>query len=114
MGRPKKYANKKYPIEQWEWDRFGKGAWNSVDPESAMEVNSTATSYSGGIITASTVVLATSGNKATPGTVSKTLVGRLPFGIGIDGTEQTTLALIAYGTGINITASFTFQWEEVR
>lgn len=89
------------------------GTWAAVDSNSFMEGNSTVTSFTGGLNTGSSVVGA--GNKSSPTPIfGKTLVGRLPFGLDIDGANPVTLALAAWADTNNVTANFTFQWEEYR
>jgi len=89
------------------------GTWGTIDSNSAVEGNSTATDYSGGIETG--VAIITSGTTRSSSPVfGKTVTSRLPFGLGIDADDPTTLALVAYATSPNVTASFSFQWEEVR
>jgi len=89
------------------------GTWASVNPSSAVEGNSTVTSFSGGINVGSSVIAGGSRSSASP-VFGKTVTSRLPFGVGINDDNATNLALVAYATENNVTASFTFQWEELR
>lgn len=90
------------------------GAWASVGSSSFMEANTTATGYSGGTLIAGAIIPAGNANNLPPASQLKTLASRLPFGLDIDGANPITLALVAYGTGINITGDFLFDWEEIR
>lgn len=89
--------------------------WESVDPSSTTEgmMNGGITSWSGGIVTTTSVLPSAARNAVSP-VFGKTVVSRYPFGIGIDGDSPTILAMVAYGIGGSATASFTFQWEELR
>lgn len=89
------------------------GTWGSVDVNSATEGNSTATSFSGGIDVGTSIVAGGAAKSGTP-VFGNTVTSRLPFGLGIDADDPTVLALVAYTDTNNVTASFTFQWEEVR
>lgn len=90
------------------------GTWAAVDALSVMEANSTASGYTGGTQISGSIVAAASVGQAVPNVQSKSLAGRLPFGLDIDGANPVTLALVAYGTGSGITGNFLFDWEEVR
>jgi len=89
------------------------GSWAVVDSNSAIEGNSTVTSFSGGINVDTSIITSGSNRNTTP-VFGKTVTSRLPFGLGIDADDPIALALIAYATSSNVTASFSFQWEEVR
>jgi len=89
------------------------GTWAAVDSNSFMEGNSTVTSFSGGI-NVGTSIITGGANKNNIPLFGKTVTSRLPFGLGIDADDPIPLALIAYATSANVTASFTFQWEELR
>lgn len=89
------------------------GTWATTNAASFIEGNSTVTSFSGGIDVGSSII--TGGSRAiTTPVFGKTVTSRLPFGLGIDADDPTTLALVCYATAANVTASFTFQWEELR
>jgi len=89
------------------------GTWATPDPSSGIEGNSTATAFSGGINIGSSVIAGGTRGSSTP-VFGKTVTSRLPFGLGIDADDPITLALVAYATDANVSASFTFQWEELR
>jgi len=90
------------------------GTWFQIDGEySSLEGNSTATSYTGGINVVTTLAPGGSAKQGNP-VFDDTITARLPFGLGIDGDDPIALALVAYSNVNNVTASFTFQWDEVR
>jgi len=89
------------------------GTWAVPDPSSGIEGNSTATAFSGGINVGSSVIAGGTRGSSTP-VFGKTVTSRLPFGLGIDADDPIPLALVAYATDANVSASFTFQWEELR
>lgn len=89
------------------------GAWAAVDAQSFMEGNATATGFSGGINIGSSVIAGGAAKASTP-VFGKTVTSKLPFGTGIDADTPINLALIAYATSANVSASFTFAWEEQR
>lgn len=88
------------------------GTWSSVDSSSATEVNSTVASYTGGIEIATS--LTPSGSARSGGVLTQAVTDKLPFGLGIDEDSPTTIALAAYTNTANVSASFSFNWEEVR
>lgn len=90
------------------------GTWGAVDANSAMEGSSDiGANFSGGINTG-TAIIAAGANKTTTPVFGKTVTSRLPFGLDVDGANPIALALVAYATTNNVTASFAFQWEELR
>ena len=90
------------------------GTWADTIPESIMESNATATGFSGGVQIAS-LIAATSGfNQSSPASATGDISSRLPFGLDIDGANPVILALVAWSNDAGVTASFTFNWEEVR
>lgn len=92
------------------------GTWSAAaGGVSAMEVNTTATGYSGGIQVGGLIVPAgTTGSAAPSITTGRGVTQRLPYGLGIDGTDPTTLTLVGYALTAAVTGFFTFDWEEVR
>lgn len=88
------------------------GTWNSFGASSGVDVNTTATSYTGGITT--DVIVALDATKGGTPLFDRGLVDRLPFGIGIDADSPIPLAFVAYATSNSVTASFTVRWEELR
>jgi len=89
------------------------GTWASVSPDSIMEENSTATSYTNGLNVGTSIVAGGAAKSGTP-VFGNTVTAKLPFGLGIDADDPIPLALVAYSNTNNVTASFTFQWEELR
>lgn len=90
------------------------GTWVSAIPESIMESNATATGYSNGLQIASAIADSGGFNQAAPASTQGTIASRLPFGLDVDGSNPIPLALIAWANSNGVTASFTFNWEEVR
>lgn len=90
------------------------GTWVDVDSNvSAIEGNLTITSFTGGVVVGA-ALSAGSNAKSTTGVFGQTATDRLPFGLDVDGENPIVLALVAYALESNVTASFTFQWEEIR
>lgn len=90
------------------------GTWASTISESIMESNATATGYSNGLQIASAIADSGGFAQAAPAATQGTISSRLPYGLDVDGANPITLALIAFADGAGVTASFTFNWEEVR
>jgi len=90
------------------------GTWGVTNSQSSIEgAIDVGTGFSGGIYTGTSII--SSGQaKNSQAVFGKTVTARLPFGLDIDGANPVTLALIAYATGNNVTASFAFQWDELR
>ena len=90
------------------------GTWGAVNAQSAIEgATDIGTGFSNGIYTGTSIITGGQAKSAQP-VFGKTVTARLPFGLDVDGANPVALALIAYATGNNITASFAFQWEELR
>lgn len=90
------------------------GTWVSTITESIMESNATATGFSNGLQIASAIADAGGFAQAQPAATQGTIASRLPFGLDVDGANPIPLALIAWANTTGVTASFTFNWEEVR
>lgn len=90
------------------------GTWSSVNSISAVERNTTATSYSGGTVLDSGYVLASSqGNTTISGSTSSSLDKLNFIGLDIDGSAQENLILVAR-TITSTTNSFaTMKWQEL-
>lgn len=88
------------------------GTWDSVDPSSGMEWNSTVESFSGGIETQTSFTAG--GNSNNTSAQGRSVTDRLPFGLDVDGANPVTLALVAYALDNGVSSSFSFQWEETR
>jgi len=90
------------------------GTWVPIDGEySSLEGNATATSYTGGVNVVTTIAPGGSPKEGNP-VFDDVITAKLPFGLGIDGDDPIALALVAYSNINNVTASFTFHWDEVR
>lgn len=90
------------------------GSWIDIDSGfSAIEGNLGVTSFTGGIVVGA-ALSAGSNSKATTGVFGTSATDRLPFGLDVDGANPTPLALTAYALDSNVSASFAFQWEEIR
>mgnify|MGYP000895379338 CR=1 FL=1 len=90
------------------------GTWGAVNAQSAIEGSSDiGAGFSGGLYTGTSIITGGQAKSAQP-VFGKTVTARLPFGLDVDGASPVPLGLIAYATGNNVTASFAFQWSELR
>ncbi len=90
------------------------GTWLNTIPESIMESNATATGFSGGVQIASAQAASSGIGNPAPGVGGGDISSKLPFGLDVDAANPITLALIAWADSNGVTASFTFNWEELR
>lgn len=89
------------------------GTFNQIDPRSFIEGATDVTSYANGITVQTSISSGAGPRSATP-VFGDTFTSRLPFGLDVDGQNPVSLALIGYALEANVTASFAFQWKELR
>lgn len=90
------------------------GTWVDIDGgSSTIEGNFTIASFTGGTAISASIAAGGGAKSSTP-VFGRTATDRLPFGLDVDGANPIPLALSVYALENNVTASFTFQWEEIR
>lgn len=93
---------------------FTAGTWGDVNAESFMESSTDiGTNFSGGTNIDTSIVAGGSSKSSSP-VFGRADTSLLPFGLDVDGANPVSLALVAYATANNVTASFAFQWDEKR
>ena len=86
-------------------------SWNSVDDDSIMEYDESATAVSGGTVVLTFMVGATAQSKTSTTT---SLVGRLPLSLDIDGANPTPLTIVASNIGGAAACLGAMNWQEYR
>lgn len=90
------------------------GTWVDIDSgSSTIEGNFTIASFTGGTAVSASIAAGGGAKSSTP-VFGRTATDRLPFGLDVDGANPIPLALAVYALDNSVTASFTFQWEEIR
>ena len=87
-------------------------SFGSVDSNSAVEVDTSASSFTGGTEIESILLLA--GGEAEGTTRASGQLTRLPFGFDIDGSNPDIISVVAESVGGDGTAHVTFRWSELR
>jgi hypothetical protein len=86
-------------------------SWTSVDDDSTVEMDESATAITGGTVVLSFMVGSTNQAKASTAT---NLVGRLPLSLDIDGANPTPLTIVATNVGAAGSCVGAINWQEYR
>jgi hypothetical protein len=86
-------------------------SWASVNPNSTIEYDESATALTGGILIATTVIYTASGSR---GIAQGAIEGKLPWGLDKDGLDPSQISICMTDIGTNANCWAGFSWQEYR